>query len=425
MPTEALRKKAQQLDSEDPLAGFRSRFEWPQPKGVPAIYFTGNSLGLMPTDARKAIHEELDLWASFGVEGHFEGPHPWYSYHLDLKPGLAELCGALEEEVTPMASLTQNLHFLLANFYRPQGKRTKILCEGSSFPSDFYMLDSQVRWHNLSPEQEIIELHPRKGETHLRTQDILDQIEGLGEELALVLMGGVNYLTGQRFQMQEITEAGHRAGAIVGFDLAHAMGNVPLMLHDWKVDFAAWCTYKYLNSGPGATAGLFVHKKHHGNTPYRLEGWWSNKANNRFQMERKIDPEPSADGWQLSNAPVMNMAAQRVSLALFQEAGLENLHKKREALNLFLLENLEALKALFPNEGLGTLTPNELNHRGCQTSLVCGEKGRALFEFLESNHVVADWRWPNVIRVAPVPLYNSFSDIWSFFDITQRFFVSS
>lgn len=415
-------------DHYDPLRDFRSRFLFPEHEGKPVLYFTGNSLGLQPAEARGALLTELDDWARYGVEGHFQARHPWFSYHEPFAPLLAQVVGALPNEVVAMGSLTNNLHLLLVSFYRPTRQRYKIICEQKSFPSDFYALDSQARFHArrmghdaFDPSQAVVEVGPRPGETFIRPEDILQTIETHKDELALVMMGGVNYYTGQLFDMKTIAQAGHAAGAFVGFDLAHAAGNVALQLHDWDVDFAAWCSYKYLNSGPGSVAGIFVHERHHHDLSIpRFEGWWGSKSDTRFRMERTIDPFASAEAWQLSNAPVFSMAVHRASLQIFAEAGMEALVSKSRKLTGFLLHLIRGMNQRAGQPLISVITPEDPTQRGCQLSLVAEGRGREVFAALTRQGVVADWREPNVIRIAPVPLYNSFQDVYEFVAILEQ-----
>lgn len=403
---------ADAADAADKLAAYRSQFLIPQHKHQPVAYFCGNSLGLQPKATAEYIRQELDDWAQWGVEGHFHGQRPWFRYHSFFSEKTARLVGALPHEVVVMNNLTVNLHLLMASFYRPAGKRTRILMEAGAFPSDMYAVESQVRFHGLDPETHIVEISPRSGEFHLRTEDILSAIEREGDKLALVFFSGVQYYSGQAFEIAAITEAAHRAGAIAGFDLAHAAGNLQLKLHDWKVDFAAWCTYKYLNSGPGGVSGVFIHEKHglDPSTP-RLAGWWGHKEDVRFLMEKGFIPEPGAAGWQLSNAPVLSMAAHLASLDLFDEAGMEALSAKSASLTAWLDFVLNEAAARNPALDYRIITPPP-PHRGAQISLLCGAQGKALFDHLSGQGVVADWREPNVIRMAPVPMYNSFGDVF-------------
>lgn len=409
---------ALEKDNQDPLHPFRSKFHIPQHQGEDKIYFTGNSLGLQPKDAQKALQQELDDWAKYGVEGHFEAKNPWFSYHEMFKAKLAKVVGAKAEEVTAMGGLTANLHFLMVSFFRPEGKRTKIMCEAKAFPSDQYALESQLNFHGLSPEKDLIELHPRAGEYHLRKEDVLAKIEEHKDSLALIMIGGVNYYTGQLMPMKSITEAGHKAGAIVGFDCAHAAGNVALELHDWEVDFAAWCSYKYLNSGPGSTAGIFVHEKH-ANKPElpRFAGWWGTPPDDRFLMKKGFQPDYGADGWQLSNAPVLAMAVQNLSLDIYNEAGRERLIKKQLDLTAYLEFILNDISHRKENINFEIITPKE---RGSQLSILTHGSGKELFNQISEKGVVADWREPNVIRIAPVPLYNSYMDVYRFGQVIEN-----
>lgn len=404
---------AKYCDEHDALSSIRSRYHFPQFNGEDVLYFTGNSLGLQPKSTRAHIEQELNDWAMFGVEGHFRAKHPWYSYHENLTDGLARVVGALPIEVVAMNQLTSNVHFLMASFYRPDKKRYKIITEFKAFPSDQYAVQTQVEWHGYQYEDAVIEIAPRTGEYLIHTEDILSAIEQHKDELALVFIGGVNYYTGQVFDMSTITKAAHDAGAYAGFDLAHAAGNIKMSLHDWQVDFACWCSYKYLNSGPGSVAGAFVHERHaHSNLP-RLAGWWGHDKTQRFKMEKGFVPVPGAEGWQLSNAPVLSMAAHKAALDLFNEVGMDALSKKSEALTAFLELVIDDISAR--NNGvLEIITPRDKRWRGCQLSIVAKGFGKNLFETLIHNGVVPDWREPNVIRLAPVPMYNSFMDIWKF-----------
>lgn len=409
-----LQEKARKLDAQDELASFRDAFHLPKHQSGRTVYFTGNSLGLQPKRVKKVLSEELDDWADFGVEGHFESRRPWVNYHERLMKPAAEIVGAKPEEVVHMNGLTVNLHLLMVSFYRPSGKRYKIICEAKAFPSDQYALESQVKFHGYAPDDAIVEVAPREGEHLIREEDILAAIEAHAEELALVFWGGVNYYSGQFFDLKSIAEAGHKAGAIVGYDLAHAAGNVPLQLHDWDVDFAAWCTYKYLNSGPGSVSGIFVHEKHAENFELpRFAGWWGHDKEARFKMDKGFKPMAGAEGWQLSNEPIFIMAPHLVSLKLFEEAGFERLRKKSVALTAFLEEVIEAV-AKEHDATIEIITPKESERRGCQLSLLAHGRGKELFNFLQSRGVFSDWREPNVIRIAPVPLYNSFADAFEF-----------
>jgi kynureninase len=401
------------LDLQDELAQYRSRFHIPQHQGKDVYYFTGNSLGLMPKSVRQYLETELESWSSHGVEGHFRGKNPWMHHHKLFTEKAARLVGALPGEVVVMNTLTVNLHLAMVSFYRPQGKRFKIIMEGGAFPSDQYAVESQILFHGLEPEQSIIELLPRPGEYTLRTEDILQTIQDHADETALVMLGGVNYYTGQLFDLAAITQAGHAAGAVVGFDLAHAAGNVPLQLHNWGVDFAVWCSYKYLNSGPGGPSGLFIHNKH-GNKPElpRFAGWWGHREDERFQMKKGFQPMPGAAGWQLSNAQVLASAPHLAALDIFDEVGMDKLRMKAVKLTGYLAFLLDELQKKYPAAGLKVLTPKDPEARGCQLSIFATLNGRKLFDHLTENGVVADWREPDVIRVAPVPLYNSFEDVY-------------
>ncbi|MGB3618566.1 MAG: kynureninase [Catalinimonas sp.] len=407
---DALLDDARARDAADPLRRFRDEFLLPEHEGRPALYFCGNSLGLQPKGVAAAVQIELDDWARLGVEGHFRGRNPWVDYHRRLAEPLGRIVGARPGEVVAMNALTVNLHLLLVSFYRPTAGRYKIIVEGGAFPSDQYALASQVRHHGFDPDDAIVELHPRPGEHGLRTEDITAAIGQTGEALALVMMGGVNYYTGQWFDLPAITAAGHKVGATVGFDLAHAAGNVVLNLHDWNVDFAAWCTYKYLNSGPGGVAGAFVHERHARafDLP-RFAGWWGHDEATRFRMDKIFRPMPGAEGWQLSNAPILAMAAHRAALDVFDAAGgMGPLRKKSEALTGYLYHLLRDVP------GVRVITPADPAARGCQLSLLTGEDGRAQYERLARAGVVVDRREPNVIRVAPTPLYNTFEEAYRF-----------
>jgi kynureninase len=406
---------AKSLDQRDPLRSFREEFLFPDFHEKNLLYFTGNSLGLQPKNAKNYILEELEDWQKYGVEGHFISRRPWYSYHENLTDMMAEIIGAKPLEVVVTHSLTTNLHLLMVSFFRPEGKRTKIICEEKAFPSDQYAIESQLKFHGLDAEN-LIEIAPRKGEFLIREEDIIAKINEIGDELALVMIGGVNYYTGQLFDMKTITNAGHSVGAKVGFDLAHAAGNVELSLNAWGVDFAAWCGYKYLNSSPGGVAGMFVHERHANNTDLpRFAGWWGHNKDTRFEMKPGFSPIPGAEGWQLSNAPVLGMAAQLASLEIFKKAGMGRISEKRDLLTAYLeyiiLGVSERNKTTCSFE---IITPSEPAKRGSQLSMLVHGKGKELFEKLSKNGVVADWREPNVIRVAPAPLYTSFEDCYWF-----------
>ncbi|MBD2766901.1 kynureninase [Hymenobacter sp. BT664] len=403
---------AADLDAADPLAAFRQEFHIPPgPNGQPSVYLCGNSLGLQPQSARAAVEQEFEAWEQLGVEGHFHGEAPWLHYHETLAAPSARLVGARPLEVVVMNNLTVNLHLLLVTFYRPTAQRYKILMEGGAFPSDQYALESQARLHGLDPAEVIVELMPRPGEHTLRTADIEATIQELGDSLATIIIGGVNYYTGQAFDLAAITRAGHAVGALVGFDLAHAAGNLEMHLHDWDVDFACWCSYKYLNSGPGGTSGVFVHERFaHRPDLLRLAGWWGHDPTDRFQMKKGFRPMPGAAGWQLSNAQIFPMAIHRASLELVDRAGgMAALRRKSEQLTGYLETLIQELG--LPSSQLEIITPADPAQRGCQLSVLVHQRGRELFDYLARQGIIADWREPNVIRLAPVPLYNSFQDV--------------
>ena len=405
---------ALEQDKNDSLRPSRKKFLFPQHNGTDIIYFCGNSLGLQPTTTRQYIQQELDDWAKYAVEGHFDAKNPWYSYHEMFAEPLAKLMGALPHEVVAMNQLTSNIHFLFASFYQPAKNRYKILCEGGAFPSDQYAIASQVKFHGYDPADAVIELFPRPGEHIIRHEDVLSAIEKNKNELALIFIGGVNYYSGQVFDMKAITEAGHKAGITVGFDLAHAAGNIKLSLHKWDVDFALWCSYKYLNSGPGSVAGVFINERHAKNSALpRLAGWWGHDKNNRFKMEKDFRAMPTAEGWQVSNAPVLSMAAHKAALDIFAEAGIDTLVEKSKKLTGYLEFVINEINKT-SNSRLEIITPME---RGCQLSIIAHGLGKSLHEKLVANGVMADWREPNVIRCAPVPLYNSFEDVYRFGEI--------
>ena len=405
---------AREEDLKDPLKDFRDRFYIPIINGQESIYFTGNSLGLQPKTTQDLVLNELEDWANYGVEGHFHGRIPWYSYHEIFPEKLSKIVGALPEEVVVMNQLTVNLHVLMATFYRPTNERYKIICEAKAFPSDQYALESQVLLHGLKSEETIIEVSPRENEHTIRTEDILSIIQQHADSIAIVLFGGVNYYSGQVFDMKAITQEAHRAGAYCGFDLAHAAGNISLHLHDWNVDFACWCSYKYLNSGPGGVAGVFIHEKHIGNTSLpRLAGWWGYDKETRFKMEKGFKPIPTAEGWQLSNAPILSMAAHKASIDIFEEAGMDRLLQKASLLSEYFFIIIDALNASTDENIIEVITPREKGAHGCQLSMLIKKNGKQVFETLKQKGVITDWREPNVIRVAPVPLYNRFEDIYS------------
>ncbi len=406
---------AKELDAQDPMAAFREQFHHPVIDGKQVLYFTGNSLGLQPKSAREYINKELDEWAKWGVEGHFLAETPWVSYHEGLTPASARLVGAKESEVVCMGSLTNNLHLLFVSFYKPTAKRFKIISEAKMFPSDRYLLETQVRHHGLDPDDAIIEISPREGEHLIREDDIVAAIEEHGDELALVFFGGMNYFTGQFFDMKKLTRVAHQHGALAGFDLAHAAGNVPLEMHEWDVDFAAWCTYKYINSSAGNVAGLFVHERHGNDTSInRFGGWWGHNKERRFLMENTFDPMQGAEGWQLSNAPVMGMAILKASLDIFDEAGIHNLRAKSLKLTSYLEFIFNDVVKKFPDIQLEIITPSDPEQRGAQLSIKLIGTDKSFFEKITKAGVISDFRSPDVIRLAPAPLYNSFEDVYQF-----------
>lgn len=411
---------AKEKDNQDLLKLYREKFYLPTfTENV--VYFTGNSLGLQPKSVQSYIQEELNAWAKFGVEGHFLAEKPWFEYHEFLTEKAANVVGALPKEVVVTHSLTTNLHLLMVSFYKPEGKRTKILCEAKAFPSDQYALESQVKFHGLDPKTDIVEIAPREGEHLIDEEDIYAKIEELGDELALVMIGGVNYYTGQLFDMKTITEKAHAVGAIAGFDLAHAAGNIHLKLHDWGVDFAAWCTYKYMNSSPGGVSGMFVHEKHEYKPELpRFAGWWGYDKETRFLMEPGFNPMKGAEGWQLSNAPVLGMAAHLASLDLFEEVGMKSLCAKRDDLTAYLEFIINDVSERNKNATFEIITPKDKTKRGAQLSILAHGQGKALFDAMTEKGVIADWREPNVIRVAPAPFYNSFEDVYRFGKILEE-----
>ena len=403
------------MDAQDSLRQFREKFHLPLDKdGKPLIYFAGNSLGLMPKSSRRIVEEELDNWAKLAVDAHHAAGTPWYSFHEALREPISRLVGAKPIEVICMNSLTVNLHLMMATFYRPTKSRFKILMEEPAFPSDTYAIKTQIVHHGLSPKDALVLARPRKGEFTIRTEDIVDLIEKDPNQLAVVMIGAVNFFTGQLYDIPKITAAAQKRGIIAGFDLAHAIGNVPLALHDWSADFAVWCSYKYLNAGPGAVAGAFVHERHATNTKLpRLAGWFGNDPNTRFRLhlEPEFIPVPSADGWQISNPPIFSMAPLRASLAIFDEAGgMESLRAK----SIKLTGYLEFLLTEIGSKKFTVITPREPGARGCQLSILAHEHPKKLFEELQIAGVKCDFREPNVVRVAPTPLYNTFDEVWRF-----------
>lgn len=415
---------AQFLDSQDPLRSFRDKFYIPLMHGKEAIYFTGNSLGLQPKKTQDYVLNELEDWANYGVEGHFHARNPWMSYHEIFTQQLCKLAGALPHEVVAMNQLTVNLHLLMMSFYKPTKQRYKIICEAKAFPSDQYAMESQVSLHGYPYEDAVIEVSPAEGKHILQTEDIIAAIENNKDSVALVLFSGVNYYTGQLFDMKTITAAAHKAGAYAGFDLAHAVGNVPLFLHEWNADFACWCSYKYLNSGPGGVSGIYIHERHSSDTSLpRLAGWWGHDKESRFLMEQGFRPIPSAEGWQLSNAPVLSMAAHKAALDVFDEAGWDKVFTKAKTLNQYLWHVLDEVNAVCVDRPLQIITPRDEAEHGCQVSMLMLRDGKKIFDELKAQSVIADWREPNVIRISPVPLYNSFEDVFRFGEILRTFLL--
>jgi kynureninase len=409
---------AQELDQKDPLNSYRNEFIFPQHNDKNVIYFTGNSLGLQPKRTKKYVDDVMNDWANLAVEGHFYAEKPWWDYHERFANPLSKIVGALPSEVTVMNTLTVNLHLLMVSFYRPTSKRYKIICEEKAFPSDQYMFQSQVAHHGFDPATTIVEIKRREGEHNIRLEDIVTKIEEVGDELALVLFGGVNYYTGQVFDMAAIVEAGHKVGAYVGFDLAHAAGNIKLDLHNWNADFAAWCSYKYMNSGPGNASGCFVHQKHHHSGMPRFAGWWGHNKERRFKMEPTFDPVQGAEGWQISNLPILSLAPYLASVEMFDEIGMDKLIAKRNQITSYL----EFILHEIDKEVASTfeiITPSNPEERACQLSVFLHGEGRSLFDYLMKNGVITDWREPNVIRLAPVPLYTSFEDMYNFGQILK------
>ena len=410
---------ARKMDRADELRHFRRQFHIPSGADGPVIYMIGNSLGLQPKQTKKFVNEELEDWAALAGEGHTTSRRPWLYYHKFSKKILAEITGAKPGEVVAMNQLTVNLHLLMVSFYRPEGKRYKILSEKGAFSSDQYAFESQLKFHGINPAEGLVEVAPRPGEYTLRTEDIVEAIRTEGDSLALVILGGVQYYTGQFFDIRTITKAAHDAGAVAGFDLAHAIGNVPLQLHKNNVDFAVWCSYKYLNSGPGAIAGAFVHERNAKNSSWpRFAGWWGHDEKERFKMQKGFKPMEGVDGWQVSNVPILQSAAHLASLQIFKEAGMKRLRAKSVALTGFLEFCLNAIDPT--QEKFFILTPRDPSQRGCQLSIYIKANGKKVFSSIERNGVMADWREPNVIRVAPAPLYNSFEEVFRFSEIFKE-----
>ena len=414
------REFARTLDKEDPLANYKDEFIFPEINNKKVIYFTGNSLGLQPKSAKKYVDEVMDDWANLAVEGHFYAEKPWWDYHERFSEKLAKVVGAKPSEITVMNTLTVNLHLLMVSFYRPDAKRYKIICEEKAFPSDQYMIASQVKFHGFNPEDAVVEVKKRDGENHFRTEDILKKIEEIGDECALVLFGGVNYYSGQVLDMETITRAGQKVGAKVGWDLAHAAGNIELKLHEWNVDFAAWCSYKYMNSGPGNASGCFIHENYHGLKEIpRFEGWWGHSKDRRFLMEPEFQPEPDAHAWQISNAPILALAPYLASLDMFEKVGMPALIEKRDKIVAYLEFILHQIDEEVESD-FEIITPSNQNERGTQLSVFLHGEGKELFNYLMKNGVITDWREPNVIRLAPAPFYCSYEDMYEFGQILKR-----
>jgi kynureninase len=414
------REFAQSLDANDELRTYRDEFHFPKVNGKQVIYFTGNSLGLQPKRTKLYVDEVMSDWANMAVEGHFYSDKPWWDYQERFAVPLSEIVGAKPSEVGVMNTLTVNLHLLMVSFYNPTPKKYKIICEEKAFPSDQYMFQSQVKFHGFDPKDAIVEIKRREGEANIRLEDVLAKIEEVGSELALVLIGGVNYYTGQVFDMKTITAVGQKQGAYVGWDLAHAAGNIKLDLHDWNVDFAAWCSYKYMNSGPGNASGFFVHEKHHNDKELkRFAGWYGHNKERRFKMEPDFDPVHGADGWQISNLPILSLAPYLASVEMFAEVGMDKLIAKRNLITAYLEFVLHEIDNELDGAEFEILTPSNQDERGCQLSVYLHGQGRELFERLMKNGVITDWREPNVIRLAPAPFYCSFEDMYDFGQILK------
>ena len=413
------REFAQSLDAQDQLKKYQSEFEFPKVNGKKTIYFTGNSLGLMPKRAKKYVDDVMNDWANMAVEGHFYAEKPWWDYHERFSNPLSKIVGAKPSEVSVMNTLTVNLHMMMVSFYNPTSTRFKIICEEKAFPSDQYMFQTQVKFHGLDPKDVIVEVKRREGEHNLRNEDIIAKINEVGDELALVLIGGINYYTGQVLDMENITKAGHAVGAQVGWDLAHAAGNIELKLHEWNVDFACWCSYKYMNAGPGSVAGYFVHEKHHTNKDLnRFGGWYGHNKERRFLMEPEYTPNEGALGWQSSCTGVLAMAPYLASVEMFDEIGMEALMKKRDLITAYL-EFIVEETAKETGTNLEIITPKNQAERGSQLSVVLHGEGKELFHYLMKQGVVTDWREPAVIRLAPVPLYTTFEEMYDFGQILK------
>ncbi|HEX4958770.1 MAG TPA: kynureninase [Lacibacter sp.] len=422
---------AQQLDANDPLKEFRNQFIIPAKDGKVQVYFLGNSLGLQPKRTQDHLQQIMNDWASLGVESFFHATEPWMDYHDALTPTLSQIVGCKPHELSVMNNLSVNLHLMLVSFYRPQGKRFKILCEAKAFPSDQYMMETHVKHHarlsdgqGYNPDEAIIEIKPREGEHTIRTEDILQIIVQHKEELALVLFGGINYYSGQLFDMKTITHMAQAAGAKVGFDLAHAAGNIELQLHDWNVDFACWCSYKYLNSGPGAVAAVYIHERYHKSEMNRFAGWWGYDKATRFKMDKGFKPVDSAEGWQLGTPAMFMLASHRAALDVVKEAGWEKINAKRKLLTAYLWFVLDEVNASQASPIIEYITPRNETEHGCQVSMNMLQKGKEIYNALMAEGFFVDWREPSVIRLAPVPLYNTFEEVWKFGEALKQILKS-
>ena len=408
------RELALELDNKDPLLSYNDKFHFPvQENGNKHIYLCGNSLGLQAKITESFVKQELDDWKALGVEGHFHAQNPWLPYHEFLSESYSKIVGSKKSEVIAMNTLSVNLHLMMVSFYRPNETKNKIIIEGDAFPSDIYAVESHMKHHGIDPSESLIKLRPREGEVIIRLEDIINVIEQNSESVSLIMLGGVNYYTGQLFDMKKITQVAHNHGILVGFDLAHAVGNVLLSLHDWNVDFAVWCSYKYLNSGPGSVAGAFIHERHHNKNLERFAGWWGHDKESRFKMPDQFQPIKTAEGWQLSNPSILSLAAVRASLSLFDEVGMSQLITKSKNLTSYLVFLLNQI----PTDRINIITPEQ---RGCQISISVKNGNKDLFNEITKRGVIVDWREPDVIRVAPVPLYNSYLDVYNFYQVLKE-----
>lgn len=414
MNYKATREFAFSLNESDMLREYRDQFHIPiKENGKEHIYFCGNSLGLQPKITKEFINQEMNDWATLGVEGHLNAKNPWLPYHEFLTQSYANIVGSKKSEVVAMNTLTVNLHLMMVSFYNPTSKRHKIVIEADAFPSDIYAVESQIKFHGFDVATSLIKLRPRLGESSLRTEDIIEVINREGGEISLIMLGGVNYYTGQVFEFEKIVKSAHGKSIFIGFDLAHAVGNIKLKLHDWNVDFAVWCSYKYLNSGPGSVGGAFIHEKHHKSGLPRFSGWWGHNKQDRFDMPDTFDPIQTVEGWQLSNPPILSLAAIRASLSIFEEVGMEKLVVKSKGLTeylLYLLNNIDS-------DRIEIITPP---NSGCQISIRVINGNKDLFEKITAEGVIADWREPDVIRIAPVPLYNTYLELYDFYKILKK-----